>query len=254
MPFNFGLVNRPWDARGYREIVDGVEAALAKLPPGAWPNYVLGNHDEPRIASRVGPKRARAAMMLLLTLRGTPTVYYGDEIGMTNVPIPPEKEQDPFGKRVKGENIGRDPERTPMQWDASPNAGFTAPDVEPWLPVADDFQTVNVAAQDGDPRSTLTFTRRLLAMRREFAALCLGRYRPVEGTPPSVFAYERAHGDDRYLIAVNFGGDDATVQLDGDGRGASGQVLLSTAMDREGDEGLASFRLRGNEGCVIALR
>ena len=140
-----------------------------------------------------------------------------------------------------------------MQWDSTPNAGFTSEGVEPWLPVAEDYRTVNVAVQRDDPTSMLSFTRKLLALRREFAALCLGRYRSVDGTPPSVFAYERMHGDSHYLIAINFGDEESVVRLDGDGQGANGTVLLSTQMDREGSESLASFRLRGNEGCIITL-
>ena len=178
LPFHFGLLGVGWEARAVRAVVDAYEAAL---PPGAWPNYVLGNHDEARIATRVGPTRARAAMMLLLTLRGTPTLYYGDELGMQDVPIPPERAQDPWGKRV-GLGLGRDPARTPMQWDAGPSAGFCPADAEPWLPLAPDYRQVNVAAQHADPRSTLALTRRLLALRRASPALALGSYRPL-GSP-----------------------------------------------------------------------
>ena len=110
-----------------------------------------GSHDEHRIASRFGAENARSAALILLTLRGTPTLYYGDEIGMQDVPIPPEKEQDPFGLRVPGLGLGRDPARTPMQWDDSPNAGFSSEGVETWLPLAEDFRIVNVEAQIDDP-------------------------------------------------------------------------------------------------------
>ena len=113
------------------QIIDDYEAAL---PPGAWPNWVLGNHDRPRIASRVGPSQARVAAMLLLTLRGTPTIYYGDEIGMHQVAIAPDRVRDPFEKNVPGIGVGRDGCRTPMQWDATANAGFSA--ATPWLPLA----------------------------------------------------------------------------------------------------------------------
>ncbi|PLS77720.1 MAG: alpha-amylase, partial [Chloroflexi bacterium] len=143
LPFNFQLILLPWDAQVVREAVDTYEAAL---PAGAWPNWVLGNHDQPRIASRVGLDQARVAQMMLLTLRGTPTCYYGDEIGMQNVPIPPHQMHDPQGKDDPAHS--RDPERTPMQWDASANAGFTSG--QPWLPVADNYTTVNVVAQRED--------------------------------------------------------------------------------------------------------
>ena len=129
LPFNFQLIHAPWKAQAVRRLVDEYEAAL---PAGAWPNWVLGNHDQHRLATRVGPDQARVANMLLLTLRGTPTCYYGDEIGMENVPIPPEMVQDPpaVNQPEIADIVGRDPERTPMQWDDSPNAGFAAAGVQ----------------------------------------------------------------------------------------------------------------------------
>ncbi|MGZ9165881.1 MAG: alpha-amylase family glycosyl hydrolase, partial [Anaerolineales bacterium] len=129
LPFNFQLITAPWDAAGVRRMVDAYEAVL---PPDAWPNWVLGNHDQHRLATRVGPGQAGVANMLLLTLRGTPTCYYGDELGMENVPIPLEKVQDPpaVNQPEIAHIVGRDPERTPMQWDTSPNAGFSEPDVK----------------------------------------------------------------------------------------------------------------------------
>ena len=145
LPFNFHLIFADWDAASIAALVERYEAAL---PEGAWPNWVLGNHDQPRVASRVGPGQARAAAMLLLTLRGTPTLYYGDEIGMEDVPVPPERVVDPDG---------RDPERSPMRWTGEPGAGFS--DAEPWLPLGD--TDVNVEAQEADPRSMLALHREL---------------------------------------------------------------------------------------------
>jgi alpha-glucosidase len=228
--------------------VDSVEAAL---PAGAWPNYVLGNHDVHRIASRVGPGQDRVAMMLLLTLRGTPTVYYGDEIGMHDVEIPPELIQDPVEKRIPGHNLGRDPERTPMQWDASPNAGFCAPGVEPWLPVAGDYRAVNVAVESDDPRSMLSFTRALTGIRRAHPALTDGSYRPVDGRPGECFVYLRELADQRLLIALNLSDTDQTI---GDSTLGAGSIVLSTHLDREGQVDLASLSLRPNEGCIVELK
>jgi alpha-glucosidase len=141
----------------------------AALPAGGRPNWVLGNHDNHRIASRVGLAQARIAAMLLLTLRGTPTLYYGDELGMHDVPIPHERIQDPWEKGVPG--LGRDPERTPMQWSAEPHAGFTRS--APWLPVADDFTRMNVAAERAEPTSMLALYRSLIDLRRRESALAL---------------------------------------------------------------------------------
>ena len=172
MPFNFGLVNAAWNAQTIRQSVDTLEAVLV---PGAWPNYVLGNHDEPRIVSRVGPAQARLAMLLLLTLRGTPMLYYGDEIGMHDGDIPPEHVYDPMEKNRPGQGLGRDPERTPMQWDRSPNAGFCPPGTEPWLPIPADYQQINVAVEREDPHSLLTLTRRLIELRCSTPALTTGQ-------------------------------------------------------------------------------
>src|SRR5207302_8258388 len=130
--YNFQLISLPWEAPIIRNTVEEYEAAL---PGGAWPNWVLGNHDRHRIATRAGREQARVAQMLLLTLRGTPTCYYGDELGMQNSYVPPELLYDPQGK--ENPEHSRDYERTPMQWDSTANAGFSAPDVTPWLPVAD---------------------------------------------------------------------------------------------------------------------
>ena len=174
LPFYFGLIGVPWQAVEVRRRVDSVEAVL---PADGWPNYVLGNHDEHRIVARYGRRAARVAAMLLLTLRGTPTMYYGDEIGMDDVDVPPEKEVDPWGLQMPGLGLGRDPERTPMQWSAAPNAGFAEANVEPWLPLADDFEKVNVEAQREDAGSLLHLYKQLLTLRRESAALHGGRLR-----------------------------------------------------------------------------
>ena len=133
VPFNFHVINSPWRADAVRRAVEGVQGAL---PAGAWASWVLGNHDQPRFASpeRAGRDQAKVGMLLLLTLRGTPTIYYGEEIGMIDVPVAAADARDPLERREPGR--GRDPERSPMQWDASPNAGFTAPGIEPWLPVS----------------------------------------------------------------------------------------------------------------------
>jgi alpha-glucosidase len=245
MPFNFALLGVPWQAQAVRQVVDSLEAAL---PSGAWPNYVLGNHDEPRLATRYGRAQARVAAMLLLTLRGTPTLYCGDEIGMTDVEIPPEREQDPWGKRVPGLGLGRDPERTPMQWDARPNAGFST--VEPWLPVASDYQQINVERQLADPASILNLYRRLLAYRKATPALQWGGYQAVGGVPEVCYVFTRQADDQRVLIALNFSPQGQRVPLPALDRGT---IVLSTHLDREGMVSLRDLVLRGNEGVVIEL-
>jgi alpha-glucosidase len=252
LPFNFQLISAAWHAPTLRRMIAEYDAAV---PPGGWPNWVLGNHDQPRIASRVGRAQARVAAMLLLTLRGTPTLYYGDEIGMENVPIPPERERDPFGMNMPGTGQGRDPERTPMQWDASPNAGFTAEGVEPWLPLAADWRESNVEAQRRDPRSMLGLVEALLRLRRAEPALSLGSYRTlsVEG---DVLVYARAGRDGRaFVVALNLTPEPRTVAFADGELPSGGRVVLSTRMDRGGEAvgaggGLA---LRGDEGVVLEL-
>jgi len=138
-PFNFHLIQAAWNACSLEREIQEYEATL---PDGGWPNWVLSNHDKPRIAARVGDRQARAAAILLLTLCGTPTIYYGDEIGMSNVDIAPERIRDPFERNVPGQGFGRDPQRTPMQSNSGANAGFTAG--SPWLPLAPDATKMNV--------------------------------------------------------------------------------------------------------------
>ncbi len=247
MPFNFALLNVPWEAAAVRRVVDELEAAL---PEGAWPNYVLGNHDEPRIAGRIGLRQARVAAMLLLTLRGTPTLYYGEEIGMTDVPIPRHEMKDPAGLRQEGQ--GRDPCRTPMQWSAAANAGFSPPETQrTWLPLAEDFRQVNVEAQLDQPTSLLNLYRRLLFLRRETLALQVGAYRPVEAAPDSCYVYLRSlEGGPGCLIALNFSSAPQRLQLDGLGGGV---VLVSTRLDRSERVDLADLLLRPDEGLIVAL-
>lgn len=245
LPFNFHLISTPWNAREVAALIDTYEAAL---PQDAWPTWVLGNHDRSRIASRVGDAQARVAAMLLFTLRGTPTVYYGDELGMRDVEMPPGRVQDPFEKNVPGRGLGRDPARTPMQWDASPNAGFCPSDVEPWLPVADDYRTYNVATGREDPASMFNLHRRLLALRSSEPTLALGSYEPV-GTTGDLLACVRERDDRRYLIVLNLGHDPMT--FDSAGPEIRGRLVLSTHLDRDGERVNGGIALRGDEGVIV---
>ena len=245
LPFNFQFVTMPdWEAQAVRTAVDEYEA---HLPAEAWPNWVLGNHDRSRIASRIGREQARLALMLLLTLRGTPTCYYGDELEMQDVQVPPELMADPQGK--DNPEHSRDPERSPMQWDSSPNGGFCAPDVTPWLPLATDYQQYNVAVEQDDPRSMLTLTQRLLAIRRAQSALNIGAYQSIEQDNPTCFVYQRQHEQQRYLIALNFSDQEQQLHL----QEKQGQLVLSTYLDREETIELDTLLLRPNEGMLIQV-
>ncbi len=246
LPFNFQFVTMPtWEASTIRQAVEGYEAAL---PQEAWPNWVLGNHDRTRIATRVGREQARLTQMLLLTLRGTPTCYYGDELGMQDVPLPRALMHDPVGKNHPEHS--RDPVRSPMQWDGSANAGFCSAGVRPWLPVANDYQTCNVAAEQHDPCSFLMLTRALLDVRRSHSALTLGSYQSVKQESATCFVYLRQYSDQRCLVALNFSAHDQVVTLPEQDQG---RVLLSTHLDCEGLIPLSEVHLRGNEGLLIEV-
>jgi alpha-glucosidase len=246
LPFNFQLIFAAWNAREIARTVAEYEAAL---PAGGWPNWVLGNHDQKRIATRVGTAAARVAAMLLLTLRGTPTLYYGEELGLENVPIPPDRVQDPWERNEPGLGLGRDPARTPMPWDGSGNAGFTIG--TPWLPLNADHAAANVATLTGEPHSMLSLYRRLLALRRGLAALHSGAY--VEShTEGDVLAFERRHDPGRrLLVALNFGRLPQRLRLPHDALDA--RLLLSTKLDREGEAMHATIDLRPEEGVILDL-
>jgi alpha-glucosidase len=245
LPFNFQLLQTAWQAPNIKGLIDRYEGAL---PRGGWPNWVLGNHDNPRIASRVGPLQARVAAMLLLTLRGTPTLYYGDELGMSNVDIPTAAVQDPLEKNVPGKGLGRDPCRTPMQWDRSQHAGFTTG--TPWLPLPESYQSTNVAAEWSDPTSYLNLYRRLLTLRRTTEALSSGDYIPL-ATDNDLLAYIRQVGQNRILVALNLGSSPCGLPLAG--LGLHGRVLLSTHLDREAELTSAVLALRANEGLIVSI-
>jgi len=245
LPFNFQLILLPWDARRIEQAVTAYEAAL---PDHGWPNWVLGNHDRTRIASKAGRAQAANAAILLLTLRGTPTMYYGDELGMEDVPIPPEMVQDPLEKNVPGLGLGRDPERTPMQWDTSANAGFTTG--TPWLPLSADWPTRNVAVQRADPRSLLRLYKRLIELRQSEPALMVGSYQavPADG---NILSYLRQHDRRRFLVVLNLGAEPAEFRIP---EGLSpGRIEICTAIEREGEDVSGPLEVRGNEGMVVRV-
>jgi alpha-glucosidase len=242
LPFNFSLMETPWQPRALAQAIERYEAVL---PQGAWPNWVLGNHDRPRLASRLRTEQARVAAMLLLSLRGTPTLYYGDEIGMHQVAIRPEQVRDPWEKNVPGFGVGRDGCRTPMQWDASAHGGFSA--ALPWLPLAEDFATCNVARERGDPGSLFNLYRRLTALRRATPALTYGTYRTLMAND-DVLAYMREAESKRLVIALNLGAKRASFALP-----VPGTVLVSTDPARDGDQVSGSVALQAYEGAVIGF-
>ena len=240
LPFNFHLISAEWRAEALAKLIKDYEASL---PPGAWPNWVLGNHDKRRVASRLGESKARLAAMALLTLRGTPTLYYGDELGIPDGHIPREQAHDPVERRDPGH--GRDPARTPMAWDASANAGFTTG--APWLPVHPDWASRNVAAMREDKLSILNLYRRLIALRRARKTLQFGAYGRI-GCEDGCLIFERgAEGDQPIIVALNLSDAPARVAVPSGSR-----VLLSSFPDRDGETVAVALKLRPLEGVVLS--
>jgi alpha-glucosidase len=241
LPLNYRLIDTEWDARSIRRTIQDY---LDLLPSHAWPSWAIGSHDKPRIAGCIGPAQARVAAMLLLTLRGTPILYTGDEIGMGDVPIPPERVQDPFERCVPGFGLNRDPSRAPMRWDAGPGAGFTSGS-DPWLPIGEDVAACNVEVQGRDERSLLALYCRLLTLRREEPALRAGSWEAIP-SGGEVLAYWRCLPRRTILVALNLG--EAHVPLEFAGKGS---VRLSTHLDRTGEAAAGTVHLRPHEGLVI---
>jgi alpha-glucosidase len=240
LAFNFPFITAEFAAEPLRRIVEETEA---RLPPGAWPAWTGSNHDMFRLATRWAadePRKIRAALVMLLTLRGTPVLYQGDEIGLGDVAVPHEQMRDPLGVRYMPYYAGRDAGRTPMHWNDGPGGGFAAAGVTPWLPMGD-TAAVNVRSQRGDPGSILTLTHDLIALRRQTPDLHSGAYATMP-TPETLWAWRRGA---RHVVAVNFADADATIS------GVDGRLLLGTDRTRDGETIAGSVRLQAWEALVI---
>jgi alpha-glucosidase len=241
LPFNFQLLQCAWSADAVAQVISDYEGAL---PDGAWPNWVMGNHDKARIATRVGSRQARVAAMLLLTLPGTLTIYYGEELGMANVPIPPDQVQDPAEKNEPGLGLGRDSERTPMPWSGSPSGGFTSG--FPWLPLGDEHEIVNVAILEQDKSSILQLYRKLIQLRRSHPTLVNGTLDGVSAEN-NVLRYLRSGDEEHIVVMLNMGMDTVRTEIQ------IGAVLASTQLDRDREQVSGSIDLRAGEGLVVGL-
>jgi alpha-glucosidase len=232
MTFHLGLANAPFEADALRAVVEESERLL---PPGAQPLWTLGNHDIARFGSRWcegEPRKIRLALLLLFGLRGTPTLYYGDELGLGDVPVPAAAARD-----VKR----RDPQRTPMPWSPGPGAGFTSAGVEPWLPVGD-RAGVTVAEQREDPGSPLALTRDLVELRRRSVDLRAGAYEPLPG-PDGLWAWRRGAGT---AVALNLSGEERVLG------GIAGTVALATARERDGERVAGRLVLAPWQGAIVS--
>jgi alpha-glucosidase len=241
LAFNFMLIHSKFDAA---ELRAAVEHAEQNLPAHAWPVWTGGNHDNHRFPTRWGedhPERARAAMLMLMGLRGTPFLYYGDEIGMPDADVPPDRVLDPVGV-FHGPRMGRDPERTPMPWTGEAGAGYAEPGVEPWLPYGD-VAACNVADQRHDPDSVLSLTRDLIGLRDAMPELRRGSYATLPSSDDCVWAWRRG---DRTVVAMNCSDEPAEV-----GDAGTGAIRISTIRARDGERVNGSLRLEPWEAAIV---
>jgi glycosidase len=247
LSFYFPFLYSSWSASAFRAQVEGIEAVIGR----GWPTWVLSNHDVVRHASRyddvrLGDARARMAALLLLALRGTPFLYYGEEIGMRNVPVPVEKMQDPLARTLHP-NLCRDGERSPMCWEPGPQAGFTASQ-HPWLPIGPQAPGTDVASQRDDKASLLWLYKDLLALRRAHPALHRGSYRTLEA-PEGVWAFERRADAQVARVALNFGDAACRVALGGERVAGGLHTRAGAALPSRAD----ALELGPCEGAVLLL-
>lgn len=251
LSFYLEFIRQKWSAAGYRTAVEWLEE---HLPPDAWPCYYLNNHDLPRTYTRLGgpgdaDARAKVAAGMLLTLRGTPIIYYGEEIGMPESRVPRRVMDDPLGPKFWPLGVSRDGCRTPMHWGPGRNAGFT--DGTPWLPVDTSYHMHNVEGEDGAPDSLLNWYRRVLHLRRTRRALNSGSYRTIEGVPSGVFAYMRESGEERLAVLLNFAARKRTVRIpENAGAGRTLRTVLSTH-SAEGSDRQPAVTLQPHEVLIL---
>jgi alpha-glucosidase len=239
LAFNIAFIFHRFDA-GLADVVDTIERIY---PEHAWPCWVGSNHDVSRFPTRWArgdERKARLALLILLTLRGTPFLYYGDEIGMPDRPFERDEVRDPVGVRFYPV-AGRDPERTPMQWSPGPGAGFTAAGVAPWLPFGDN-EACNVDDQRREPASVLNLCRDLIALRKSSPGLRAGAYHKLPAGD-GVWLYRRGGAT---VVALNLSDQPEDVEV------TSGTVLISTGRDRDGQSVEDGFSLGAWEGVVVA--
>jgi alpha-glucosidase len=205
-PLNYQLLSEDLNSFALRKIIDSTEGLLGHK---YWPNWLLGTHDESRLVTRQSPAVARLMALLLLTLRGTPVIYYGEELGLPDTELPPELMQDTYERLLPGRGRGRDPQRTPMPWDNSPGAGFSP--ATPWLPLGERSTRGNVEQERAQPDSFVNFYHRLIALRKR-PAFQEGVYVPGEITAQG-FSFQRVDGAEAYQIGLNFSAEPWNMKL-----------------------------------------
>lgn len=245
-PFNFEMIYLPWKADAYKRFIDDFQAALRL---GDLPIYVLGNHDRSRVASRLGTQQACVAAMMLLSLPGLLFIYYGEELGMKDTAVPQDKVRDPWGKGSPSFNFGREPVRTPMQWNSQKYAGFS--EVDPWLPVANDYKEINVENESVDSRSILNLYRKLIHYRKNSPALLKGDYLPLDINNKQIFAFIRGHKSEKILVLLNFSKEEQKVISNF----KKAKVVYNTQLDKEfGSEiDMKNLSFHPHEGYILNI-
>lgn len=209
-PFNFEGLSLPWSADSWRSFLQLFHTALAEHDQCCVPSYTFGNHDKPRLASRFSDDAARSAAVMQLTLPGMIFIYYGEEIGMVNGDISKDKIQDP-GAKGHPDTIGRDPQRTPMQWTSLANAGFS--DADPWLPVAASYKERNVQQELQDQKSFLSLYEHVITLRNTHDCLRRGSIEILDTEYPSLLIYTRTYEKAQCLMVINFSSEEITCKL-----------------------------------------
>ncbi len=241
LPLNYVLLTTSWSTLPLQA---AIEAYKNVIPEGAWPNWVSGGHDKKRITGSIGQAQARILAVLLMTLKGTPFLFAGDELGMDRVDMPLDCQKDPFGKQLPGYRLSRDPERVPIAWKPGLHGGFTSG--IPWLPMSMDKQP-NVETEQKDPHSLLNLYRALIALRRKTPQLLLGEQIAMRAAN-DILMFQRANDDGALLIACNITDQPRRLETP-----FQGTLLLSTHPAAIGEPCQAPLMLRANEGVIVAL-
>jgi len=256
--FNFTMMHLPWSSKHFQNAYEEFEF---KVPPNCFGALVFGSHDENRLVSRYGVAGSRVAALMLLTLKGAPYIYYGDEIGMVDGDIPVDKIQDPWAIRTGVSALSRDPGRTPMQWspEVSTSAGFSSKEgVVPWLPTHKDASLINVETQNKDSNSLLNFYKQVIRYRKSSKTLTFGKYQPLNSVkenqvPDDVYAFVREHKGKRCVVALNFSTIKKTISLSSKEYSKEGTIIISTNSSNTA-QSLSFFskiELGPNEGLLI---
>lgn len=249
-PFNFEGTGLVWEAAPWRRYLERFHAALMQYSPFCIASNAFGNHDLPRLATRIGAERARSVAVMLMTLPGMVFIYYGEEIGMENGRIPAKLIQDPGAKGHRSGSTGRDPSRTPMQWTTDKNAGFSTASTT-WLPVAENYPLRNVASESAQPDSFLSLYRQLGSLRSGSNALRYGNFTVLESDNDDVVMFERSYGhEERFVTCINFSDQEVDCALPH----GTEKIVVSSYAQTTLDRSSKQLTLSPYEAIILAVK